>query len=153
MEEAKIEKLHHEINRLREELQKKERELFDLKFKKVCRTPVHVYILIVDILQYHEKKYSLGLTATDIVRYSRQMILPQITINGQIALKRSKVLIVGMGGLGCPCALYLAAAGVGEITIVDYDEVELSNLHRQILHTENDIGIPKILSAYNRLKR
>lgn len=81
------------------------------------------------------------------------MLIPQISTNGQIALKRSKVLIVGMGGLGCPCALYLAAAGVGEITIIDYDEVELTNLHRQILHSENRIGIPKILSAYNRLMR
>ncbi|KAK9711706.1 ThiF family [Popillia japonica] len=134
-EEQKIEKLQDEINQLREELQRKERELFDLKFKK-----------------YHDNKYCLGLTATDIMRYSRQMLLSQFSITGQIALKKSRVLIVGMGGLGCPCALYLAAAGIGELTIVDYDEVELTNLHRQVLHGENDIGIPKILSAYNRLK-
>ncbi|KAL1492130.1 hypothetical protein ABEB36_012619 [Hypothenemus hampei] len=79
------------------------------------------------------------------------MLVTGIGLSGQIKLKSSKVLIVGSGGLGCPSAVYLAAAGVGEITLVDYDEVELSNLHRQILHTEDDLGEPKVQSAYDKL--
>lgn len=72
---------------------------------------------------------------------------------GQLALKNSKVLIVGAGGLGCPAALYLAAAGIGKIVIMDSDVVELTNLHRQILHHEYNIGEPKVLSAKQTLIR
>lgn len=73
--------------------------------------------------------------------------------SGQIKLKNGHVLVVGAGGLGCPASLYLAAAGVGNITLLDSDDVELSNLHRQILHTEYNIGIPKVDSARNTLKQ
>nr|CAB3263898.1 adenylyltransferase and sulfurtransferase MOCS3-like [Phallusia mammillata] len=73
----------------------------------------------------------------DISRYSRQLILPEIGIVGQAALQASSVLVVGAGGLGCPAIQYLAAAGCGKIGVVDYDEVETSNLHRQVLHTES----------------
>ncbi|ESO83505.1 hypothetical protein LOTGIDRAFT_133196 [Lottia gigantea] len=84
----------------------------------------------------------------DISRYSRQLILPEIGVQGQIRLKNSKILIVGAGGLGCPAAIYLSAAGVGILGIVDYDEVEISNLHRQILHAESRVGLPKSQSAF-----
>ncbi|RZC35563.1 adenylyltransferase and sulfurtransferase MOCS3 [Asbolus verrucosus] len=97
--------------------------------------------------------YSDMLSSDEIVRYSRQMIMPQVSVSGQVALKKSKILIVGAGGLGCPASLYLAAAGVGEIHIVDYDQVELSNLHRQILHNETDVGLPKVQSACDKLKK
>lgn len=80
------------------------------------------------------------------------MLVPSLSINGQISLRNSKILIVGAGGLGCPSALYLAAAGVGEITIIDGDEVDLTNLHRQILHSESDINTPKVLSAASKLQ-
>jgi len=79
----------------------------------------------------------------EVERYSRQLILPEIGVAGQIALKSSKVLICGAGGLGCPSAQYLAAAGVGTIGIIDYDTVEVSNLHRQVGHRTDTIGVAK----------
>ena len=82
-----------------------------------------------------------------LLRYSRQILLPKVDFEGQERLLNSHVLIVGMGGLGSPVALYLTAAGVGNLTIVDDDVVELSNLQRQIIHTEEDIGRAKVLSA------
>ncbi|XP_064622456.1 adenylyltransferase and sulfurtransferase MOCS3-like [Lineus longissimus] len=82
-----------------------------------------------------------------IARHSRQLILPELGVRGQLKLASTSVLIVGAGGLGCPCALYLAAGGIGRIGFVDYDEVELGNLHRQVLHTEERIGISKSTSA------
>lgn len=87
-----------------------------------------------------------------LLRYSRQILLPQIDIEGQQALLDSKVLIIGLGGLGSPVAMYLAAAGVGELTLVDDDQVELSNLQRQIIHSEADIGLDKVVSAANSIK-
>ncbi|BFZ12296.1 hypothetical protein BsWGS_15335 [Bradybaena similaris] len=88
-----------------------------------------------------------SLSNADISRYSRQLILPEFGVAGQVKLKSSSVLIVGAGGLGCPSAVYLAAAGVGKLGVVDYDEVELSNLHRQILHTVDRVGVSKSLSV------
>ena len=82
-----------------------------------------------------------------LLRYSRQIMLPSIDIEGQQALLNSRVLIIGMGGLGSPVGLYLAAAGVGHLVISDFDEVDLSNLQRQIAHTSNSIGMPKVDSA------
>ena len=82
-----------------------------------------------------------------LLRYSRQILLPQFGYEGQQALLDSHVLIIGAGGLGSPAALYLAAAGVGQICIADGDVVDLSNLQRQILHTLRDIGRPKVDSA------
>jgi len=86
-----------------------------------------------------------------LLRYSRQIMLPQIDVAGQQKLLGSTALIIGMGGLGSPVALYLAAAGVGHLMLVDFDDVELSNLQRQILHTSNDIGKAKVDSAYQTL--
>ena len=94
----------------------------------------------------------MGLSKEQIARYSRQLILPEIGVKGQQRLTSASVLIVGAGGLGCPSALYLAAAGVGTIGLIDEQVVELSNLHRQILHTSADIGRPKSESAKAQLE-
>lgn len=93
------------------------------------------------------------LTNLDISRYSRQLVLPEIGVQGQLKLCNTSVLIVGAGGLGCPTALYLAAAGIGCIGIVDYDEVELNNLHRQILHSELKVRWSKVASAKDALSK
>jgi sulfur-carrier protein adenylyltransferase/sulfurtransferase len=87
------------------------------------------------------------LTADQQVRYSRQITLPEVDEAGQKTLLKSRVLLIGAGGLGSPTALYLAAAGVGTIGVVDPDVVDKSNLHRQILHRELDVGTPKVDSA------
>jgi len=89
----------------------------------------------------------------DLARYSRQITLPELGLDGQRRLAGASVLIVGAGGLGSPVALYLAAAGVGRLGIVDDDKVELSNLHRQILHTTADVGTEKVKSAAATLGR
>ena len=82
-----------------------------------------------------------------LLRYSRQILLDDFDCQGQQRLLDAKVLIVGLGGLGCPAALYLAAAGVGELWLADFDTVEISNLQRQIAHTMADIDRPKVVSA------
>jgi molybdopterin/thiamine biosynthesis adenylyltransferase/rhodanese-related sulfurtransferase len=91
------------------------------------------------------------LTREELIRYSRHILLPQVGEEGQRLLKQSRVLLVGAGGLGSPVSLYLAAAGVGTIGVVDFDVVDLSNLQRQILHGSAGIGSPKIDSARDRL--
>ena len=87
-----------------------------------------------------------------LLRYSRQILLPQLDIVGQQKLLNSHVLIIGLGGLGSPVSMYLAAAGVGHLTLVDDDQVELSNLQRQIVHGQQDIGRSKVASAADTLK-
>ncbi len=86
-----------------------------------------------------------------LLRYSRQIMLPEIGFEGQQKLLQSRVLIIGLGGLGSPVAMYLAAAGVGELVLVDFDRVDLSNLQRQIIHTSGSIGLPKVESARHTL--
>ena len=93
----------------------------------------------------------MSLSKDQIQRYSRQLILPEVGPRGQQRLAESSVLVIGAGGLGCPVALYLAAAGVGQLGILDDQAVELSNLHRQILHTAADVGRPKADSASAQL--
>jgi adenylyltransferase/sulfurtransferase len=88
----------------------------------------------------------------EIARYSRHLLLPELGIDGQRRLKAARVLIVGTGGLGAPLALYLAAAGVGTLGIVDFDFVEESNLQRQVIHGTRDVGRPKVASARDRIK-
>ena len=87
----------------------------------------------------------------ELLRYSKQIMLPQVDVEGQQKIMDSTVLIIGIGGLGSPTALYLAAAGVGHIVIADFDQVELSNLQRQIIHQTKDIGDDKVNSAKNKL--
>lgn len=86
-----------------------------------------------------------------LLRYSRQIMLPQIDIAGQQKLLDAKILIIGAGGLGCPAAMYLSAAGVGRLTIYDDDDVDLSNLQRQIAHHTADIGTAKVISTKETL--
>lgn len=86
-----------------------------------------------------------------LLRYSRHILLPQIDIEGQQAIIKAHVMIVGLGGLGSPVALYLAAAGVGQLTLVDDDEVELTNLQRQITHNTASVGLSKVESAKTSL--
>lgn len=126
------EKLINEIIKLRELLREKEHQLAVLKREK-------------QILQNY------GLNNAEISRYSRQIFLPEIGLRGQLKLKSSAILIVGLGGLGCPAALYLASAGVGHIGLIDYDTIELNNLHRQLLYTEANIGTPKVDAAAETL--
>ncbi|PPD31805.1 MAG: molybdopterin-synthase adenylyltransferase MoeB [Methylomonas sp.] len=87
-----------------------------------------------------------------LLRYSRQIMLPQVDIAGQQKLLDAKILIIGAGGLGSPAAMYLAAAGVGKITIYDDDQVDLTNLQRQIAHGTSDIGLDKVISTLNTLE-
>ena len=95
---------------------------------------------------------SLAFTKEQVQRYSRHLIMPQVGSKGQRKLLDSKVLLIGAGGLGSPTALYLAAAGVGTLGIVDFDVVDLTNLQRQILHRNSDVGRPKVDSATDTLK-
>lgn len=89
----------------------------------------------------------MGFTNEQLERYSRHIILSEVGVRGQKKLLNAKVLIIGAGGLGAPCALYLAAAGAGTIGIADADEVDLSNLQRQVIHTTADVGKAKVASA------
>ncbi len=91
------------------------------------------------------------LSKEEIRRYSRHLIMPEVGMDGQKKLKAARVLIIGAGGLGSPSGMYLAAAGVGRIGIVDFEVVDLPNLQRQILHSTQDIGQPKLASAKERL--
>ncbi|RUA07013.1 MAG: molybdopterin-synthase adenylyltransferase MoeB [Gammaproteobacteria bacterium] len=87
----------------------------------------------------------------DLLRYSRQIILPEIDIEGQKTLLDTTILLIGIGGLGSPSALYLAATGIGHLILADFDQVELSNLQRQIIHSTDDIGKDKVTSAKETL--
>src|SRR5437867_13379595 len=91
------------------------------------------------------------LLTEELLRYGRHLILPEVGLDGQRRLKGSSALIIGAGGLGSPVALYLAAAGVGRIGIVDFDAVDPSNLQRQVLHGTSSVGRPKLESAKERL--
>ncbi len=92
------------------------------------------------------------LSNDEVLRYSRHLIMPEVTMEGQKRLKAAKVLCIGTGGLGAPLTMYLAAAGVGTIGLVDFDTVDVTNLQRQIVHRESAVGLPKIDSAERTLK-
>src|ERR1700720_3582854 len=93
-----------------------------------------------------------SLSNEEIMRYSRHLIMPEVGMQGQLKLKQAKVLLVGTGGLGAPLGLYLAAAGVGRIGLVDFDTVDYTNLQRQVLFGTSDVGRPKIEAAAGHLR-
>src|SRR5947207_12769104 len=99
-----------------------------------------------------DRSGAMRLSVEELQRYSRHLIMPEVTSEGQNRLKAAQVLCIGAGGLGSPAALYLAAAGVGTLGIVDFDAVDLSNLQRQILHRQEEVGKPKVESAMRTLK-
>ena len=99
-----------------------------------------------------ERLEKIQFSNDEIARYSRHLIMPEVTLEGQKKIKAAKILCIGAGGLGSPIALYLAAAGIGTIGLVDFDTVDFSNLQRQILHGTKDVGRKKILSARDRIR-
>uniref|UniRef100_A0A8C4ZRB9 Adenylyltransferase and sulfurtransferase MOCS3 n=1 Tax=Gadus morhua TaxID=8049 RepID=A0A8C4ZRB9_GADMO len=140
-----------EVSCLKARLLDKETELDVLKkklaqYEKPC-------IELIDKVTTLTPLESKPLSNEDIMRYSRQLLLPELGVRGQKNLSQSSVLVVGCGGLGCPLAQYLAAAGIGRLGLLDYDEVELSNLHRQVLHREESQGQAKALSAATAVNR
>ncbi|MBC3449499.1 molybdopterin-synthase adenylyltransferase MoeB [Pseudomonas mosselii] len=92
------------------------------------------------------------LSDQELLRYSRQILLSQVDIDGQLRLKHGKALVIGLGGLGSPVALYLAAAGVGGLHLADFDTVDLTNLQRQVIHDSDSVGMSKVDSAIKRLQ-
>src|SRR4028118_896655 len=92
------------------------------------------------------------MTNEQVMRYGRHLIMPEVGVEGQEKINAAKVLLIGAGGLGSPSALYLAASGVGEMTIIDPDVVDLSNLQRQILHDTSAVGTAKVESARERIR-
>ncbi|CAL8235534.1 unnamed protein product [Boreogadus saida] len=143
-----------EVSCLKARLLDKETELDVLK-KKLAQYEKNEKpcIELIDKVTTLTPLESRPLSNEDIMRYSRQLILPELGVRGQKNLSQSSVLVVGCGGLGCPLAQYLAAAGIGRLGLLDYDEVELSNLHRQVLHREESQGQAKALSAATAVNR
>ncbi len=117
----------------------------------------HVYSMTKGINGWKEAGFEVAgdseLTPDQLTRYSRHLLLKEVGLEGQIQLLKAKVLLVGAGGLGCPAGLYLAAAGVGTIGIIDSDKVDLTNLQRQVLHGTSDVGRPKTESAKEAIHR
>src|SRR3954470_17424017 len=99
-----------------------------------------------------DRAAAAALSPDEIRRYARHLIMPEVAMEGQKRLKAARVLCIGTGGLGSPLSLYLAAAGVGTIGLVDFDVVDLSNLQRQIIHFTGDVGRPKVTSAQGKLQ-
>jgi adenylyltransferase/sulfurtransferase len=99
-----------------------------------------------------ERAAGIALAPAEIRRYARHLIMPEVAMDGQRRLKAAKVLCIGTGGLGSPLALYLAAAGIGTLGLADFDVVDVSNLHRQIIHFTSDVGRSKITSAEEKLR-
>uniref|UniRef100_A0A8C2D6D4 Adenylyltransferase and sulfurtransferase MOCS3 n=1 Tax=Cyprinus carpio TaxID=7962 RepID=A0A8C2D6D4_CYPCA len=140
---------------LKTQLLERDREIVALKKKHVQLEKENSVLteLQEKVINLSPLKSNTALSNEDIMRYSRQLLLPELGVKGQVALSNISVLVVGCGGLGCPVAQYLAAAGVGRLGLLDYDVVELSNLHRQVLHTELTQGQPKALSAAQAISR
>src|SRR5213594_2192944 len=97
-------------------------------------------------------KPGASLSNEEILRYSRHLIMPEVGMEGQLRLKNAKVLLVGTGGLGAPLGMYLAAAGVGRIGLVDFDVVDYTNLQRQVIHGTSDVGRKKLDSAADTMQ-
>ena len=98
------------------------------------------------------KKTKAELQDKDLLRYNRNIVLPEIDIDGQLSLLKSKVAVIGLGGIGCPAATYLASSGVGHLCLIDFDNVSLSNLNRQVLFSEDDISEKKAEAAKKNLQ-
>src|SRR3979411_3144424 len=96
-------------------------------------------------------KPAASLSKDEILRYSRHLIMPEVGMEGQLKLKNGRVLLVGAGGLGAPLGMYLAAAGIGKIGLVDFDVVDFTNLQRQVIHGTKDVGKKKIDSAFETM--
>ncbi|XP_036330717.1 adenylyltransferase and sulfurtransferase MOCS3 [Rhagoletis pomonella] len=143
--EDELHSLSHEIQELRRKLASKTRQLHNLEpAQRAAKADCGIEKdLDGDV---HTPRVN-DLSNDEIERYSRQLILPGFGVAAQTKLINSSFLIIGMGGLGCPAAQYLIAAGSGRLGLVDYDTVDRSNLHRQTLHTEGTIGMPKVESA------
>ncbi len=131
----------------------------DIRYMKDTKTPVKDGDIVTIVpaiaggvvrLQEGPAK-SVDLTQEEIRRYGRHLIMPEVAMEGQRKLKASKVLLIGTGGLGSPLSLYLAAAGVGRIGLVDFDQVDHSNLQRQIIYSVQDVGRPKLEAAKDRI--
>src|SRR5580704_13751019 len=93
----------------------------------------------------------VSLSKDEILRYSRHLIMPEVGMEGQLKLKKASVLLVGAGGLGAPLGMYLAAAGIGRIGLVDFDVVDFTNLQRQVIHGTKDVGRKKLDSAFETM--
>uniref|UniRef100_A0A3Q0S6N8 Adenylyltransferase and sulfurtransferase MOCS3 n=1 Tax=Amphilophus citrinellus TaxID=61819 RepID=A0A3Q0S6N8_AMPCI len=139
-----------EVRSLKAQLSDKEKEIAALKSKLSHASSLELHHEVTALTPLTGRS---ALSNEDIMRYSRQLLLPQLGVQGQLNLSRTSVLVVGCGGLGCPLAQYLAAAGIGRLGLLDYDEVELSNLHRQVLHGEENQGQAKALSAASAVQR
>ncbi|PNY25283.1 Adenylyltransferase and sulfurtransferase uba4 [Tolypocladium capitatum] len=133
------------IDHLRREIAKRESELAHLKSQLAVAESEHG-------AQDESKPWPWPLQHHEYQRYGRQMIVPGFGLQAQLRLKNSRVLVVGAGGLGCPAAAYLAGAGVGVLGLVDADQVEVSNLHRQVAHSTGRVGMSKVLSAIAYLR-
>ncbi|KAG8668544.1 hypothetical protein FPOAC1_007927 [Fusarium poae] len=133
------------IDKLRSEIEKREAELADL------RTQLAAAESAARETETQES-WKWPLNNHEYERYSRQMIVPNFGLQGQLRLRNARVLLVGAGGLGCPAAAYLAGSGIGTIGLVDGDEVEVSNLHRQVAHSTGRVGMSKVQSAITYLK-
>ncbi|KAF5006371.1 hypothetical protein FDECE_7245 [Fusarium decemcellulare] len=132
------------IDLLRREIAKREVELADLRSQLAAAES--------EARGPQDEAWKWPLDTHEYERYSRQMIVPNFGLQGQLRLRKAKVLLVGAGGLGCPASAYLAGAGVGTIGLADGDEVEVSNLHRQIAHSTGRVGMGKVQSAITYLK-
>ncbi|XP_071353624.1 adenylyltransferase and sulfurtransferase MOCS3 isoform X1 [Trachinotus anak] len=147
--------MSQEVSCLKAQLREREEEISALKNKLAQLEKSHNSALELhdEVTPLTPLKAKPALSKEDIMRYSRQLLLPELGVQGQLSLSKTSVLVVGCGGLGCPLAQYLAAAGIGRLGLLDYDEVELSNLHRQVLHGEENQGQAKALSAANAVRR
>ncbi|KAL0969260.1 hypothetical protein UPYG_G00224660 [Umbra pygmaea] len=143
-----------EVSCLKARLMEKEKEIVALKNKLATLEKSTTDLqLQKNVITLPPLKPKAVLSNEDIMRYSRQLLLPELGVHGQLNLSQTSVLVVGCGGLGCPLAQYLAAAGIGRLGLLDFDQVELSNLHRQVLHGEESQGQAKVQSAADAVRR
>ncbi|CAG5866281.1 unnamed protein product [Menidia menidia] len=147
--------MDQDVGSLKAQLKEKEKEVAALRARlaQMEKSRASVPELHSDVAPLTPLTAKAALSNEDIMRYSRQLLLPELGVQGQLNLSGTSVLVVGCGGLGCPLAQYLAAAGIGRLGLLDYDEVELSNLHRQVLHGEENQGQAKALSASRAVRR